>query len=123
MIDSEALAELRAVAEGVIATNMKTEITVMRRSRAAENPYGTSGETWTADETYLGWVKEISATDLQASNRLAGQVGEYEVRLPIEAVVSPGDRLVIGGDQYVVQNTNNLDTLPIFMKATIRRIE
>jgi hypothetical protein len=122
-ITPETLAVLRGVANTIITADLKTEVTVLHRSRAAENPYGTSGETWAGTDTWLAWIREIKATDIQNLNHQAGQVGEFEVRLPIEAIVDPGDRLVIGGDLYVVQNTNNIDTLPIFMKVTVRRIE
>lgn len=122
-ITPETLTVLRGVANTIITEDLKTEVTVLHRSREAENPYGTSGEAWAGTDTWLAWVKEIKATDLQNIGRQAGQVGEYEVRLPIQATVSPGDRIVMGGDLYVVNNTNNMDTLPIFMKATVRRID
>jgi hypothetical protein len=71
----------------------------------------------------MAWCREIRATDLNNLNNQAGMTNELEVRLPIEAIVDVGDRLSIGGDLWVVNNTNNMDTLPMFMKVTARRIE
>lgn len=122
-VTPELLANLRNVAQNIIADDLKTVVTVMHRSRQAENAYGTSGETWAGDDTWLAWVREVRSTDLEKFGGLAGQVGEYHVRLPIEAIVAAGDQIVMGGEVYVVQNTNNMDSLPIFMRATVRRVE
>ena len=123
MISAETLAALRGVAQNIIGGELKTEVTVLRRSRSAENAFGTSGETWAGTDTYMAWVREIRATDLNNLNKQAGMTNEVELRLPINAIVDVGDRVVIGGDLWVVNNTNNVDTLPIFMKATVRKIE
>lgn len=122
-ITPETLTVLRGVANTIITEDLKTEVTILTRARDAENVYGTSGESWAGTATWMAWVREITATDINNQNKRAGMTNEIEVRLPIEAVVAPGDRLVIGGDLYVVNNTNNVDTLPIFMKATVRRID
>ncbi len=120
-ITSETLSVLRGVANTIITEDLKTEVTVLTRTRDAENAYGTSGESWAGTTTYLAWVKEIKNTNLDAPNKLQGTVNEYEVRLPIHAIVNVGDRMAIGGDVYVVNDTNNLDSLPIFMKARVRK--
>ena len=121
-ITPETLEFIQQVAAGIITDDLKTQVTVMRRSRSAENAYGTSAETWTSDQTYLGWLVEKSAADLTRQGTLAGGVNEFELRLPLDAVIEPGDRVVIGSAIYTVQNTNNEDTLPVFMEATLRRV-
>lgn len=122
-ITPETLAVLRQVAQGIVADELKTTVTVLRRSRAVENAYGTSAEQWAAGGTYQGWLVSTSATDLTSSHRVAASTEEFELRLPIDAVVEAGDRVEIGGDVFTVQNTNNEETLPIFMEATLRRVQ
>jgi hypothetical protein len=123
MLDAEALAYIQQVAQDILTDDLKTEVTVLRRTRAAENDYGTSAETWTADQTYLGWLENMKSRDLSISGGLVTNSEEFELRLPIDAIVSPGDRVLIGGVLFTVQNTNNEDTLPVFMEAIVRRVE
>jgi hypothetical protein len=123
MLDAEALAYIQQVAQEILTDDLKTEVTVLRRTRAAENAYGTSAETWTADQTYLGWLENMKSRDLAISGGQVANSEEFELRLPIDAIVSPGDRVLIGGVLFTVQNTNNEDTLPVFMEAIVRRVE
>ncbi len=120
-INSETLAYLQQVAHDVIVEDLKTEVTVMRRAKA-ENIYGTS-EDYTVGGTYLGWLVEQGNPLLKEAQDLAGVATTFELRLPLEAIIDPGDQVSIGGDLFVVQNTNNDNTLPIFMEATLRRVE
>jgi hypothetical protein len=122
-INAETLAVLRGVAQNILTDDIKTEVTVMRRQRDVENVYGLSDEEFVEDATYLGWLVSTSATDLKKMQGIAGSTEEFELRLPIEALIAPGDQVVIGGALYTVQVTNNEDTLPMFMEATLRRVE
>lgn len=122
-ITAETLAVLRQVAQNVIADDLKTEVTILHRARSSENAYGTSAETFTPTNTYVGWLVGIKASDLDARGGLAIATQEFELRLPVTAIVETGDQVEIGGAIYTVQNTNNEDTLPVFMEATLRRVE
>ncbi len=121
-INPETLAVLRGVAQTIISEDLKTEVTIMRRQRAAETPYGLSDEEFTDGGTYMAWVVDARKFDLDKLGGLAGVIDELEVRLPIEAIVESGDQVIVGGTAFTVQSTNNEHTLPMFMKAWIRRV-
>jgi hypothetical protein len=124
VIDAEAMAELRAVATGIIADEIKTTAVVYRRTRSTENAYGTSGETYEDPVTHTGWLVEKRATPIGGDNGLQSGLNVFEFRFDdVDAVVAPGDELLIDEQRYTVQDTNGEVTLKVFLKATLARVQ
>jgi hypothetical protein len=90
----------------VAYNGLDTPISILR-STQIENDYG-SEEVWVTVEDTVGWIKETSVFRLDA---------------PIDADIRSGDRVGIEGDMFSVNDVNTHNTIRVFCKATMRRVE
>lgn len=101
---------------------LQTTITLYRRRPPQENPYGTDEESWeTEGTTMLAWVREMGTSQIREYNGMAAEIGDYRIHMDAEVECLTGDRIVMNGETYEVQDTNTQNTYRVFTTAIARR--
>ena len=82
---------------------------------------------WTAGATIPCWVYEITPTTVMLGtiDGAASLSQVFHVRVPMGSNVDSGDQLVLStfpGNTYIVQNTNNDGTYPVWLDCAVRRV-
>lgn len=117
-------AELAAIQE-IGLSGLTSSCTVYKRETQAT----ADGQQnmWVAGPTVPCWVYEITPTTvvLDPVDGAASLAQIFHVRVPMGTDVGSGDRLVLSsfpGSTYIVQNTNNDGTYPVWLDCAVRRL-
>lgn len=101
---------------------LQTSVTHLRETPGTEGDYGTTAPTWTEVGTYLGWVRQPTLAELrEAGASVVSAIGTYRLHLESSKEVAIGDKFLIGGEEYVVQDTNVENTYRVFTTCLLRR--
>lgn len=116
LINDQLLNNLRNVAYRQLVTTV-----VIERGTDSQTTADTKF-TWAAVASTTGWLVGINSPDVETGvgNR-AIISNAYELRLRQGTNVQPGDRCLIGGAYYIVQDVNSEVTISLFLKARLRR--
>jgi hypothetical protein len=105
----------------VAYNGLDTPISILR-STQIENDYG-SEEVWVTVEDTVGWIKEMSTSKVAEVAGYLGVTSVFRLDAPIDADIRSGDRVGIEGDMFSVNDVNTHNTIRVFCKATMRRVE
>lgn len=117
LVSDSQLAALRSVAY----KGLETEVSILRATQI-ENAYG-SEEEWVTLSTTMGWIREMSVSPAGREISFVGTTGLFRLDLEVDTDIEPGDRVGIDGVIFSVNDTNSDNTIRIFAKAIMRRIE
>lgn len=115
LINDQLLNNLRNVAYRQLVTG----VTIQRYTDSA----GAADTTlaWVDVQATTGWLVGKPSDVEEGTGRRAIVPNVYELRLRQGTNIIPGDRCVIGGAVYIVQDTNAEVTISLFLKARLRR--
>lgn len=117
LVSDAQLAQLRSVAY----QGLDTPVTISRPT-SAESAYG-SVETHTVVETTNGWLREMTTSRAGIMNGFIATTGMFRLHVAVGTDIRPGDRVTVSGDDFEVQDVNELNTIRIFTTAVLRRVE
>lgn len=120
LVSTGQLTSLRSVIE----SGMVTDVTIYHRV-AADNVYGDDQtETWPGTGTTVkGWLRTVPEGTIDVVSGVQADVSLYRLFLPVGTNVKNNDRVKIGGDSYVVTDTNKESTYQVALKCSLRRAE
>ncbi len=113
------LAKLRSVGY----KGLTSDVQVWRKMPPQENPYGDGDEEWVNYGTYKGWMRQMNDPKLGMGVGEVSQVGIFRLHLEAAVEVFTDDKIVFEGAEYIVQNSNDDDTIRIFTTCYLRKIE
>lgn len=116
LISDQLISNLRNVAY----RQLVTPITI-RRAAKVENDFGT-GETWADIQTTNCWFVPSYKAKTGRMTGFIGQEENAEVRLAWGTDIATGDRCVIEGCEYLVQDTNSGATISLYLKVYVERV-
>lgn len=101
---------------------LDTPVAIMRRTA-----YETDADVayaWAEVSTVMGWLRHMNnpGIDVQ-TGRIAGTMSIFRLHLRHDVDIRHDDRVVIGGETYLVQDVNSENTITVFRTAMLRRIE
>lgn len=117
LISTEQMDALRAVAY----QGLDTPISILRETQM-ETDFG-SEAVWATVGESVGWIKEMSTSKVAEIAGYLGTTGMFRLDAPVDADIRPGDRIGIEGNMFNVNDTNSDNTIRVFCKATMRRVE
>ncbi len=115
--------EMEALRE-VALSGMVTTINVYNRSTVQTDDGQESVFPASPSSVVQGWLYELTPARVKL-DPLNGseQVAEYfRLLLPVGTVIDIGDKVVIGGNSYYVQNTGIDNTYKPTLTAAVRRV-
>jgi len=114
---------IRRVAE----MTMTTPVTILHRTGdmgldTTDDPYGSSISfaEQPSQNSVLGWLHSTPTPVAQMDNGQLITVNTYRLFLPHDTDINPGDRVVIGGNTYVVSDTTADETWPALLSCSLR---
>lgn len=116
LINDQLISNLRNVAY----RQLVTPITI-RRATKVESAFGTD-EVWTDIETTTCWFVPSYKARTERQVGFIGQEENAQVRLAWGTDIAPGDRCVIDGYEYLVQDTNAGATISLYLKVYVERV-
>ena len=118
LLSDSAMAALREVAE----LGMVTDVTILDLVNSESATGSTS--TWVArPATVRGWLhSEVSPVITLVSGKQV-LVNTYRLFLPVGTDIATGDRVLIGGERFVVSDTTGESTWQAMLTVSLRRVE
>jgi hypothetical protein len=118
--------ELDSVRE-LALPGMTSPVTIKRRSVNPDNDpsqiYGTTSESFTVTETVGGWLFSTPSPVITIVGGEMALVNTYRLFLPVGTAVTSGDRVVIGGSEFIVSDTTEESTWLALLRCSLRRVE
>lgn len=114
-------AELGAVRE-VALSGMITPVIIKRLSIGA-GPYGDDVTSFAPIATVNGWLYSDPQAVITEVGGTQGLVNTYRLFLPVGTDILSGDQVVIGGNTFIVSDTNAESTYLPLLRCTLRRLE
>jgi hypothetical protein len=109
---------MRKVAESAF----NTDVQIWRRG-SADNAYEDDVETWTYRETIKGWIYSTPTSSASVEGGVIGTLNLYRLFIPVGSAVSPGDKLKISGNFFLVIDTIDESTWLPLLRCSLRRLE
>lgn len=107
----------------VVESGMETDVTILRAAQS-DSPYGDDDETtFTTGVTVKGWLREVPQGTIDVVSGIVSTPGTYRLFLPVGTPIDPGDRALIGGKRYVVEDTNAESTYQVTLRVVLNRAE
>lgn len=116
----------------VAELGMQTDVTIMRQTvttglETADGPYGSSishaSATDESNVTVKGMLHSVPDNVLTVDSGQLVAVHQHRLWLPVGTEVAPGDHLLIGGTEYVVNDTNADETWPAYLGLMVKTLE
>lgn len=117
LISDQLLDNLRQVAY----RQLITPVTIQRFTAVTTD--ADTKKTWVTISTTTGWLVGKNNPRFDNEGRRLVVDSGYELRLRQGTDIHPGDRCVIGGENYTVIDENSEVTISLYRKASLRRIE
>lgn len=120
LVSDAQIAQLRTVAE----LGMQSTVTVHKRTYDDTNPY-TDDEVVSSEATFTvkGWLRSVPAGDISSMNGMQAVVSSHRLFVPVGTDIASGDKVVIDGHEFIVQDTSVESTWKVLIRATLERIE
>jgi hypothetical protein len=118
LISQKQLTAMRKVAESAF----NTDVQIWRRG-SADNAYEDDVETWTYRETIKGWIYSTPTSSASVEGGVIGTLNLYRLFIPVGSAVSPGDKLKISGNFFLVIDTIDESTWLPLLRCSLRRLE
>lgn len=119
--------ELAAVQADIAAVTMRTAVVIYHQTTAV--PVSSSTDYGDDEIVYVGqtapgagiaataWIVNKPSVDAVDSGGMIQTVSPGVMRMPVGTLVYPGDKVVVGAEEFVVIDTNNDDTFPAWLKV------
>lgn len=117
LVSPSELDALRQVAE----SSFPTPVTIYRYTRATTSEG--SVQTWDVVTTVKGWLKEENTPPVGDVGGVQATVPAYRLNVPVGTDLQAGDRTLIGGVIYEVNDSNSEDSYLTHITARLRRRE
>lgn len=121
-------AQMRAI-QSMGQKAMQTDVTILRKlgiQTDSENPYGddtVAFEPASSSVTVKGWMVPQLGKNFDVDQGKVQAFGDHIIRVPVGTVIEPEDEVIIGGEVYVVIDSNTEQTWPEWTTAVLRRIQ
>lgn len=110
---------------------MQTDVELFRRtdsSVSAQNAYGDDALVWVeTGESRIanvkGWLYSTPTPVQETDTGAVVTVNTYRLYLPVGTDVLPGDRVVIGAEEFTVSDTTAESTWPALLNVSLRHRE
>ena len=109
----------------VIATGLVTDVTVINIGQA-DSPYSDDEmvqEPEAQRQTVKGWLREVPAGTIDVVSGVMANTGMYRLFLPLDTRIDNGDRVVVNGEEFIVQDTNQDSTYKVTLRVSLARAE
>jgi hypothetical protein len=109
----------------VVEEGMITDVTIINHS-TSDSPYSDDeyvSETESNRQTVKGWLREVPAGTIDVVSGVMANMGMYRLFLPIGTQIENGDRVIVNGEQWVVQDTNADTTYQVTLRVSLARAE
>ncbi len=117
------MAELRSIAE----IGMTADVVIRKRTvNLIDDPsqiYGQNAETFAEGDTVKGWLYSSPSPVITVVGGEMALVNTYRLFVPVGSDVTSGDRVVIGGSEFVVSDTIEESTWLPLLRCSLRRVE
>lgn len=120
LVSDAQMARLRTVAE----LGMQSTVVIHKRTWGDTNPY-TDDEVVTSETTTTikGWLRSTPAGDIRSMNGMQAVVSSHRLFVPVGTDIASGDKVVVDGAEFTVQDTSVESTWKVLIRATLERIE
>lgn len=109
----------------VIETGLVTDVTIINATQA-DNPFSDDEYVQEAEgsrETVKGWLREVPAGTIDVVSGVMANTGMYRLFLPLDTHINNGDRVIVNGEQFIVQDTNQDSTYKVTLRVSLARAE
>lgn len=117
------MAEIRGIAE----IGMTSPVTIKRRTVLSDTDpsqvYGRDAETFVVSGTVNGWLYSAPSPVITLVGGEMALVNTYRLFLPTGTEVTSGDRVAIGGSEFIVSDTIEESTWLPLLRCSLRRVE
>jgi hypothetical protein len=117
LVSASELSALRGVAE----LGMTTPATIQRRATVVDAD-GQHSE-WQTASTITGWLFSEPQPVLTIDSGSTVMVNTYRWFCPVGTDIRSGDKIIIGGSDFTVSDTNAESTWLPLLRCSLRRIE
>jgi hypothetical protein len=119
LVSPDELASLRELAE----SGMQTSVSIYAQT-SAETANGRQASYATSATTAIGWLTELTSNAARLGMISGGiEISEtHRLMLPVGTACVVGDKVVIAGQEYIVQHTNEGDTYQTSLTCLLRSI-
>ena len=122
--------QLKAVQQ-IAMRGMQSDVEIFRRTdstSAGENAYGDDALTWieTGESRVAnvkGWLYSTPTPVQEVDSGSVVTVNTYRLYVPVGTDVKPGDRVVIGSEEFTVSDTTCESTWPALLNVSLRHRE
>lgn len=119
LLSTSQLTALRSV----VRSGMVTPVTILKRT-VADSPFSDDdAESFPEGETVDGWLRDVPTGTIDVVSGIMATPGTYRLFLPLGTDVTNGDRVRVGDNIYVVQDTNDESTYKVTLRLTLNRAE
>jgi hypothetical protein len=123
LLSEQQMEGIRRVAEMAFTTH----VTILHRTGDSgldnsDDPYGSSVSFSedTSQKSVYGWLHSTPTPVAQIDNGQLITVNTYRLFLQHDTDITPGDRVIIGSNTYVVSDTTADETWPALLSCTLR---
>lgn len=119
LVSAAELNSLRALVE----SGMETDVTIKRHT-TAQADFG-DVDTFTEVATVKGWIREIT-TQTATIGEVGGVIAIAETHrlfVPVGTDIQSGDIVIVSGQSFRVQHTDETNTYETHITAMLRRAE
>lgn len=106
---------------------LTTSVTIFKRQPYAHddsNPFGDDTVSYaTTGKKVKGWLVPTNTVDFSMGVAQIISEGNFVLRVPVGTDVEPGDKAVIGGNDYAVSESTTEQTWPEWTSVRLRRIQ
>jgi hypothetical protein len=113
------LAALRTLS----SQGLQSDVKVYRATKTDSANADQDVITWTLLETVKGWLRATPATRAEYDAGLLKSDSPNRLHLTVTSQAEPGDRVVIGSEEYFIVDTNRETYYRQFLTCQVRRAE
>jgi len=121
LISASQLAHVQKVVE----LGMVTDVTIVNHT-TADSPFSDDEyvqEATSSRQTLKGWLREVPAGTIDVVSGVMANTGVYRLFLPVGTNINNGDRVIVNGEEFVVQDTNADSTYQATLRVSLKRAE
>lgn len=119
------LSQLREI-QKIGELGMNTEVQIRRRLPQAKdpsNPYGDEDVYFADPVTVMGWLVTKPTERLDTGAGQVRTISTHQLRVPVGTSIRAGDRVAVGGEEFVVTDATNEQSWPEWTIAYLRGYE
>lgn len=119
LVSAAQMATLQAIG----AQGLLTDVTIISRTEADTSYSDDEGIWTTVTTTVKGWLRSTPSGTIDVVGGFQATIGVFRLLLPVGTSIKIGDRVDIGGERYVVEDTIAESTYQVFLNCLLRRAQ